>query len=344
MPVERIGVVGAGIVGASIAYHLACRGAKVTIFEAERPGAGASGKSFGWLNATFSKRPRAYYELSMLGMAGWHRLERELPGAFEAQWGGSVMWSAQADELRDGVRNHREWGYATRLISPGEMDTLLPGMSFGDVQAACFSEPEGALDAERAVRVLIEAAQKRGAELRQCEVTALDIADTVVLACGVDTPRLAALAGVRVPLKEAPGMLVHTEPLPQVTNRVVVAPDVHFRQGVDGRFVIGGQMVAGAGTAESAERRDGQQILATPARYVPELRDAAIERVTLGRRVMPEDEYPIVGFVRPNLYIAVMHSAVTLAPVIGELAALEILDGLRCPEFEPYRVERFTAG
>jgi glycine/D-amino acid oxidase-like deaminating enzyme len=76
---------------------------------------------------------------------------------------------------------------------------------------------------------------------------------------------------------------------------------------------------------------------------LPGLRGVAVESVTLGRRVMPVDEYPIVGFTAtcPNLYIAAMHSGVTLAPLIGQLAALEILDDARVSLLEPYRPARF---
>ena len=94
MDANRIVVVGAGIIGASIAYHLVKRGAKVVIAEAVRPGAGATEKSFGWINATFSKRPRAYFDLNQLGLAGWRRLETELGGELKVQWGGSVAWAA----------------------------------------------------------------------------------------------------------------------------------------------------------------------------------------------------------------------------------------------------------
>src|SRR5271166_5868058 len=70
-PMKHIVICGAGIIGASLAYHLAKRGARVTILDAQHPSAGATGKSFGWLNATFSKRPRFYFDFSMLGIAGW---------------------------------------------------------------------------------------------------------------------------------------------------------------------------------------------------------------------------------------------------------------------------------
>ena len=59
---------------------------------------------------------------------------------------------------------------------------------------------------------------------------------------------------------------------------------------------------------------------------------------------MPIDGLPVLGFTRavPNLYVALMHSGVTLAPLVGELATLEILDGARVDLLEHYRPERFV--
>jgi glycine/D-amino acid oxidase-like deaminating enzyme len=58
---------------------------------------------------------------------------------------------------------------------------------------------------------------------------------------------------------------------------------------------------------------------------------------------MPQDELPIVGFAAacPNVYVAAMHSGITLAPLVGRLAAAEILDGLKVDLLEPYRLSRF---
>jgi glycine/D-amino acid oxidase-like deaminating enzyme len=60
---------------------------------------------------------------------------------------------------------------------------------------------------------------------------------------------------------------------------------------------------------------------------------------------MPADGLPVLGFARvaPGLYLALMHSGVTLAPMVGELATLEIVDGARVEALEAYRVERFGA-
>jgi glycine/D-amino acid oxidase-like deaminating enzyme len=370
MEANRIVVVGAGIIGASIAYHLVKRGARVTIVETSRPGAGATEKSFGWINATFSKRPRAYFDLNQLGLAGWRRLETELGGELKVQWGGSVAWQSTAapvdgQDLRESVRRHQEWGYATHLIEEDEFRRLLPNVAPGEFGAACHSEFEGAVDPVDALKALLRQVRELGGEVRypieadglkleSGKVTAVRAgetfieADTVVLASGVATQRLAEMAGVSIPLKESQGVLVHTRPQPKLIDRVVLAPGVHCKQKLDGRVVVGGRVVAGAGTADGEASPDpgdnGQRILREAARVLPGIRGVAVERVTVGHRVMPVDEYPVVGFCEPcpNLYVAAMHSGVTLAPVIGQLAALEILDGAQVSSLEPYRPSRFA--
>jgi glycine/D-amino acid oxidase-like deaminating enzyme len=364
MPPDRIVIAGAGIIGASIGYHLAKRGVQVTVLDAEQPGSGATGKSLGWINATFSKRPRAYFDFNFAGMAAWRRLEIELDGQLNVQWGGSVAWfppGPEADELRVNVRNHQAWGYAVHLISETELHRLLPLVSPGEIGAACHSEHEGTVDPLQALTVLLEKARGFGADVRfPCQVTGIRLrgsrvqsiqttdgpleASVFVLACGIDSPNLARMAGVDVPLKASPGVLLHTAPAPRLIDRVVLAPATHFKQSLDGRIVAGGQIVAGAGTAATeASVEQATEIHRLAGLFLPQIKDVPVERVTLGYRVMPQDEYPILGFapVCPNLYVAATHSGVTLAPFIGQLAALEILDGALVEALEPYRPSRF---
>jgi glycine/D-amino acid oxidase-like deaminating enzyme len=77
---------------------------------------------------------------------------------------------------------------------------------------------------------------------------------------------------------------------------------------------------------------------------VPRLKDTRLETVTLGYRVLPKDDHPIVGFVDgwPNLYLAAMHSGITLSPFIGQVAAAEILDGINVDSLRDYRPSRFA--
>jgi glycine/D-amino acid oxidase-like deaminating enzyme len=360
---QNIVVVGGGIIGASIAYHLVRRGAQVTLCEKAHPAAGATGKSFAWINATFSKKPRQYHDLNLLGMEGWRRLDREFSGDLQIQWGGCVEWhpaGREAEALRKDVAQARDWGYAVHLVDLIEFHRLLPFVLPGPFTLASFSEQEGTLDPVQTTQTIAARAKQLGARvLYPCEVTGLVLSagrvqavettqgrmalDTLVVASGVDTPRLAAMAGTKVPLKDAPGVLAHTAPLAPLLDRVALGPNGHMKQNPDGRVVTGSDFDGTPATDTS--HRFGEKLLAHAAQYLPELERINIEEVTLGWRVMPQDEYPILGFAEacPNLYLAATHSGVTLAPVVGQFAAAEILDGARVEMLTPYRLSRFAS-
>jgi glycine/D-amino acid oxidase-like deaminating enzyme len=360
---DRVVIVGAGIMGASIGYHLAKRGAHVTILEKQRPGNGATEKSFAWINATFSKQPRPYYDLNLLGIAGWRRLIQEFAGDLQIQWGGSVEWFApetpDVEKLKRNVRAHQQWGYPTHLADEAEIHRLLPTIAPGPVGAACFNEIEGTLDPMHALGVLLKHSQMLGARLEYpCEVTGISIsgdqvssvqttrgpmaADFLVLASGVDTPHLAKMVGVNVPLKESPGLLAHTGPLPRMLDRVALAPATNIKQNPDGRIVTGTDFEASANLDSSAEF--GIKLLRNAERFLDRLKGAQLETVTLGHRVLPQDGHPVVGFIErcPNLYITAMHSGITLSPLIGQVAAMEILDGVAVDLLKPFRPARFA--
>jgi len=360
---DRVVIVGAGIMGASIGYHLAKRGAQVTILEKRRPGCGATEKSFAWINASFSKQPRAYYELNVAGVAGWRRLTLELAKDLQIQWGGSVQWfqpgTQESEKLIQNVRGHEQWGYATHLVDEGQIRGLLPSIVPGPVGAACHSEIEGTLDPMHAVGVLLKHARQFGARVEYpCEVTGISVArdrirgvettkgpvdaDFLVLASGVDTPRLAQMVGLNVPLQDSPGLLAHTTPQPHLLERVALAPGANIKQNPDGRIVTGTDF----GEAATLDTSDefGMQLLRKAEKFLPRLKGAQLETVTLGHRVLPLDGHPVVGFVErcPNLYITAMHSGITLSPLIGQVAAMEILDGVSVDLLKLFRPARFT--
>src|SRR5690606_35082269 len=88
------------------------------------------------------------------------------------------------------------------------------------------------------------------------------------------------------------------------------------------------------------------QILREAAAVLPALGDAKIKEVRRGRRPIPRDGEPIIGFSDDvaNLYLAATHSGVTLAPIIGAWAAIEIVDGTEVELLQPFRLRRFTKG
>ena len=76
---------------------------------------------------------------------------------------------------------------------------------------------------------------------------------------------------------------------------------------------------------------------------VPALSAVRRAHVRIGWRPMPADGLPIIGHgsKAPNVYFATMHSGVSLAPIVGRLAAEEILDGARFEILEKFRPQRF---
>ena len=358
---NRIGIIGCGIIGSSIAYHLARRGAAVILFEKLRPAAGVTENSFAWINSTWGKRSYHYYQLNRLGAKGWLHLDREWKGALNLQWTGSLSWSGDpegARELQQQVAQHQVWGYPAYLIDPDELRSMEEQIVPGPVLAAAFCEYEGSVDPTHTTQVFLNKAQEHGARVeRPCEVLGIDIrsgrlhgvhttqgdfeVDTLVVAAGVYTAGLAAMAGLQVPLIDSPGLLAHTKPTSRLIQRVIRAPGVAMKQDPDGRIVTGAGFGGSPSTDTSRER--GEQILAKAARFLPGIRDVELDRVTLGWRPYPRDDHPIVGFDAgaPDIYLAVMHSGITLAPIIGQLAALEILDDVRVEMLKYYRLSRF---
>ncbi len=359
----RVVVAGGGIIGVQIAYRLGSRGAAVTLLEREHPAAGATANSFAWLNATYQKKPWDYFYLNRLGIEAWRALDAEMPGVLPLRWGGSVEWygdDRRAAEFRDQVKAHQRWGYPVALVDQARLRVLEPRIIPGRVAAAAHAEDEGHVDPVGAVNVLVDQARKAGVRVRYpAEVTGIDApggklrsvrtadgevpADVLVIACGTDTPRIAAMANLQVPLKRSPGVLVHTAPQEPLLRRVVLSPVAHMKQKPDGRIVTGSGFGGTPDTDTSIE--SGQRFLQTAAEVLPLFASMRVERVTLGWRPLPEDEFPVIGFPegRRDIYVTVMHSGMTLSPLVARLAAAEILDGVDVDLLSPYRLKRFRA-
>lgn len=368
---KKVVIVGAGIIGATLAYHLSQRkGITVTLLERDVPGAGASGHSFAWANA-FGKDPRDYHTLNRRSLDMWYRLAHHLDTDIGIHYGGEMRWEnnpQRATQLRERIQQIQAWGYPCRLITSDEMLALEPHLHPGTVLAASFSEADIHIETDIFIDVCLQRAAEAGAVVHaQTSVTGFVIrngsiaavktthgefsCDVVVLASGVQTTELASLARVDIPQQHSPGIVIKTTPCAEVLHNVAVihAPSadenhqhLHLRQLTDGSLRIG------QGTQEGINRDDSQQhadaLLARAKTYLPAIADAKAIPTPVGYRPMPFDGFPVLGFTEsvPNLYITLMHSGVTLAPLVGEMATLEIVDGVRVDWFAPYRPERFS--
>lgn len=339
----RIAVVGAGIVGAAIAYHLARRGASVTVLDRGRAAGEATGKSFAWINATWGN-PEPYFRLRFLSMAEWRRLEDELDGGLGVVWRGCLIWDLPDEELEAFATRHAAWGYDVRLVERDEIAALEPNL-IAPPERAAYAAGDGMIEPLATTRALLAAAASHGAEIRlDTEVTdprprATGV-DVCVLAAGAATAALCAQLGLALPMRPTPGLLAHSRPVAPLLRHIVEAPGLHMKQEC-GCIVAGEDF--GGGPAPDDPEAEGRRLLALVGEHLRGADALELDKVTVGFRPMPEDGMPVLGFAPgvPGVYLATMHSGVTLAPAIGRFAAMEILDGARIEMLEPYRPERF---
>ena len=371
----RVGVIGSGIVGASIAFHLAQAGAQVTTFEKSQPAGGATKNSFAWLNA-FVADPH-YRDLRLSSLEAYHDLDRGLQ--LGITWAGYINWASEAEQvaaLRTVGSQLDGTPYPVRSISAAELSSTAPSLTTGPVAAAFFSRVDGHLDPVWVTQRFLAQARRYGARtLYPCEVQDLDLRggalaglittrghvplDRLVVAAGVDTPSILAMAGFDLKLRHAPGILAHSAPITAVTPIVFDAPGgVSFKQMSDGS-VVGTDSPEPPDLPVHQEIRErvmdfpnealrslhGNRILTRIAAFLPATRGVALDRLTLGFRPLPIDDLPVVGAVPGvrNVHVVVTHSGVTLAPILGRYVTQEILHGSPVDFLAPYRPERFLA-
>ncbi|MFI0240359.1 NAD(P)/FAD-dependent oxidoreductase [Streptomyces sp. NPDC016845] len=332
-------VVGAGIVGASVAYHLARRGVPVTLIErGPAPAADVTGDSFAWISGAGGDRPGGARELREYVLADHSRLEAELPDVTVRRTG-SLTWDAD-----DAVP-----GAAPRLapgrfrVGRSDIAALEPHLQ-NPPEQAIHTPGDVGVDPTALTRALVTAAGAYGATvLHDTAVTALHLsgtrvrgvvssaghhtAATVVLAAGTDVPRLCAPVAPGLAVTSSPATLVRVGAPPGLVKSIVATPEFEVREVRDGELWMPlAQGLGGGGTigSESAAR-DALHRLRTFFRGAEECRLLSCR--TRGRPVPPHG--PVIGHVTPDrsVYVAVMHSAVTLAPTVGRLVAEELVTG-----------------
>lgn len=367
---SHIAVIGAGIIGCSIAYHLSKQGAQVTLIDQADPGQGTTSVSFAWINGR-DKNPRHYHDLNRRALDHWPRFARQLQAEPALTWGGELRWAAtddDAEEIVQRVRTLQSWGYPISLLDEDELTQLEPKLKPGLVTAASFTEIDGHIDTQSIIRACVQYLQNAGATLHKAQITGFvkhdnkiqavqttdgEIpCDTVVLAAGSDTAQIAEMAQFSVPLYDTFGCTIITEPVPPIFQNISVVhtprdvpPQTNFRQLPDGSVMMHGGAHGRVFDGGSLGQNDDEIkiVREAVARYLPALEGVPIRDVRRGRRPIPKDGHPILGFNKhvTNLYLTVMHSGVTLAPLVGECTALEILEKTQIDYLEPYRLSRF---
>ena len=348
----RTVVVGAGVYGAAVGAALARRGAEVTVVDARAPGSGTSGATFSWVNSR-NKQPLIYHSLNVAGMAAHQRFAAEVPHSDWYHGGGGVEWAADEEALRAKVDALLALGYEAKWLTRAEALDLEPGLDPDRLPAggAAYFPGEAWVDPARLIAHLLSSDVDvvaddavaglelsgdavRGVRLESGRVLA---ADAVVNCAGPQADEVAAMAGLVLPMRNLPCVLVYTSPVAVPVSRVVHTPNVHLRPEPGGRILLHSSSVDQGGQ-EAVERlvRDARTLY-------PALREATVESVRTGQRPIPGDGLPVLGRVAQvrNYFFAVSHSGVTLCLHAGELVADEVLGEDRDDALAAFRFERF---
>lgn len=349
--ISDVVVVGGGIVGASIAYHLS-QNASVTVVAKELGGV-ATPNSFAWVNAV-SGDPQYYYDFRFRSLERWREITKEVP-ELAIRWAGGLDWSMDPEELDAYVDKYAGWGSDIVRVDHSTLSSLEPGFEESNIpELGAHSAEDGALEAHIAARQLIAKAEKKGATYLEGEVTGFlkekdgrisgVITPTgtikarhVVVAAGLGSVDLLAAENVTLPLTGQPGLLVNSRPTKsKYVHGVVYTQNIHIRQTIDGRIRAGG----------SVEGDDSQKVAEETFALVKEtLKDSEsleLDYFTIGYRPMPEDGLPILGATGvEGLSVAVMHSGVTNAALVGDLLSKQILTGQSDPALANFQLDRF---
>lgn len=348
----RIVVVGAGIIGASIAWHLAHAGQSVFVLDAAEAGGQATQHSWAWINPGWDQ-PVPYRQLRLQAVREWQRLAGRLP-ELELRWCGVLRWDRPEAELR--VLAQRG-GAALQVLERDAIARCEPQLVMPPA-LALHAGSDGVVEPFGAARLLLASARAHGARLlTHCPAVALEAqagrmvavrtertriaADLVIVAAGVGTSSLLGSLGLQLRLRHAPAILVQTPVQPRLLNGLLVTPNASIRQRPDGRLSLCDDLADDdAATLSAAAHRvvdEAARLLDLPLHA---------EAVHLAERPMPEDGLPAVGWVEsvPGLYLAVTHSGVTLAPALGHYVAQEVLGGEREPLLRRYGPGRVLSG
>ncbi|KAF5988299.1 d-amino acid dehydrogenase small subunit [Fusarium bulbicola] len=317
-------VIGGGIVGASIAWHLA-REKKDVILITETIGGVATPKSFCWLNAAGATQ-KFYYDFRRRSMARWAEMGKELPD-LPIHWGGVLACDRTPEERQEFYERQRLWGTSFRRMETAELAALesqVDEAQFSLIKWGLHVPEEGTIEAQAAAAKLIAHAQSLGTKVHETRVTGFLKDDKG-----------------RVPGVGQEGLLVNTAPTEKrYLNTLLRLPGLHMRQTLNGRIVFGASFAGGQpGDDPQATAEDLFSQVQKTFKNGDELE---LSHYTIGVRPEPDDGYPILGSTGlEGLDLAVMHSGVTNAALVGELLAKKIVFGVEDPMLGDYRLDRF---
>ena len=380
-------IVGGGIIGCSTAWQLSKLGKKVLVVERKDVASGSAGATDGVVGY-HTKKPGPQLDLAVQSIAMFKTLSEELGMDIEygLEAGGMqpVEDKEQWDMLAAMAEEQRKSGVDIHMISTEEARKIEPNLS-PDIYGALYSPTGGKVNPMRMTIAFSRAAKKLGAEfLFKTEVTGFLIEDgravgvktdkgefrapAIVNAAGSWAGKVAALAGLDMPIKPRKGQLAVTEPIgPYLTATVKCAlyniikfrpeavkdqaalrlgASLSIEQQEDGSMIIGG-------TREFVDYEEEntfeaiETMMKRAMRFFPALKDVSVVRFFSGFRPYTPDGLSLMGEVKtlPGFYMAAGHEGdgIALSPITGKLMAELIATGKTSYDISMFSPNRFLS-
>lgn len=363
----KVAVIGAGLIGGSLAYRLSQYGVEVLLLDGGDPVQQASSGSVAWVNAS-SKAPGPYFDLARAGMIAYDALADEFASEAWLHRSGHLLWSDSSDKtrhFRQRVAHLRDGGYQIAMRSARAVaDEFEPNVRFPDPDhPVVYSREESWVDVPLLIEDLVQRAAELGVQAhRRSSVEHIELADdsvvgvrssdgrhwavdAVVNAAGAAAGRVGGLIGKQLPMQYSPGLVVRLHVPEPVVHTIMHAPGVVIRPESNSRVLLhskrGDDLLRSTVVQENDQAVDA--VIAAALEIVPELRDHKRMEAGIWARPIPEDGLPSVGRLRgvTGYYEAVAHNGVTLAPVIADLLAGEIAKSESHPALKHFRPDRF---
>ena len=376
METADVVIIGSGIVGSSVAYHLAQAGCtNVLVVEREaHQGKGSTGKSMGGVRAQFSTPVNI--QMSRYSIDFFSRFDEVVGHPADYRAHGYLFCATSESHLAYLRANHERQVAAgvnnVEWVSPEEIQAIVPQLRTDDILGGTFCPTDGFVDPHSVMMGFMLNARERGARLwLDTQVTGIAVENDQI--AGVDTSRgrvatrvvvnaagawaagVAQMAGAELPVEPLRRQLVPTEPFDQLPKRFPMVIDMstgfHFRREGKGILLAWNDPAETVGFKTEFDATFVEKILTRAAARVPVLAEAGVNprRAWAGLYEMTPDHHAIIG-PAPNvkgLYFVngfsghgVMHS-----PASGRIAAELILQGHSdLIDAGQLSVERFAQG
>lgn len=372
-------IIGGGVIGSSIAYHLAARHISVLLFEKDTPAAGSSGSCDGAVLLQ-SKKHGKHLKMAVASTKLFGELNEQLPVPIEFERNGSMVvieHEAEFAPMQAFVSQQRQHGVTVSLLDVREARELVPALSEA-IAGATFSPDDGKINPIRLNLAFIRGAKERGAQVKVGEyvkhinvkagrvrgvTTSRGIysCSVVVNAAGVMAPEIGRMVNIDVPIKPRRGQILVTEAVEPLARCCILSagyiaakfdPEIARQSGhgvsidqtAKGNILIGStREFVGYNRQTSFDKLI--KIANRARQIIPRLESLDVIRSFAGLRPYTPDGMPILGNVDSieGFIMAAGHEGdgIALSPITGELISQLISGEVPSISLEPFSISRF---